>query len=359
MSAQKITIRSSLIGLVCLLSTALLWLAAREAVSAFTGYGEAERMAYSAETSDLLLTSAGAWALERGLTNTALSAEAPAPAQVLEQIAGRREVGDAALADALMRIAAQDDFNGRDKLVAAVAAAMDKVSSLRAAADAAMARPRADRSPEVLANWVPTMTGLIIASQHLREGAKFVADSTATQIAMLETMRGEVWTMSEYSGRERALIGGIIASGVAIDAQKLGTLSTNRGRVEQAWFNIEAYLGREGASPELKAAADIVRSEFFGTFEALRQSIYAAGTTGGAYPVTAAEWVTRSTAAIDTLLNLASTSVNAAQAVTGAATTGAQLKLALAAALLVFGLAQAYGSPLPALPPPCAASPPA
>ena len=130
---------------------------------------------------------------------------------------------------------------------------------------AAMTQPLADRPPEVLTQWVPTMTALIIASQRLREGAKFVADSTATRIAMLETMRGEVWTMSEFSGRERALIGGIIASGAAIDAQKLNTLATNRGRVEQAWFNIEAYLGREGAAPELHAAGEVVRKEFFGT----------------------------------------------------------------------------------------------
>ncbi|MCP8883449.1 methyl-accepting chemotaxis protein [Devosia sp. XJ19-1] len=298
-------------------------------------------MAQSAQTSDLLLTSAGAWALERGLTNTALSAEAPVSAAVSEQIAGRREAGDAALTAALARVATQAEFQGREQLVSALTTAAQKVVSLRVEADAALAKPLTARPPELLATWVPTMTGLIIASQNLREGAKFVADSTATRIAMLETMRGEVWTMSEFSGRERALIGGIIASGAPISAQMLNTLSINRGRVEQAWFNIEAYLGREGAAPELQAAAAIVRQEFFGTFEALRLPIYAAGTTGGAYPVTASEWVAQSTAAIDTLLELATTSVTVAGAVTTDAIGSAQISLGVGAAMLSLGLALA------------------
>ena len=338
MFAQRLSIRTSLIGLVCLFSASLVWLAAREANSALGGYGDAGRMVYSAQTSDLLLTSAGAWALERGLTNTALSGEAPAAPAVLEQIAERREAGDTALAEALERVAAQGAFQGRDHLVAAVTAAADKVATLRASADAEMGKPLAERSTELLSQWVPTMTSMIMASQHLREGAKFVADSTAARIAMLETVRGEVWTMSEFAGRERALIGGIIASGTAIDALRLKTLSINRGRVEQAWFNIEAYLGREGAAPELHAAAKVVREQIFGTFETLRQSIYSAGTAGTVYPVPAADWVTQSTTAINTLLDLASASVTAAEVVSEDAIFRSEVSLALAVAMLILGL---------------------
>jgi methyl-accepting chemotaxis protein len=338
MFAQRLSIRTSLIGLVCLLSASLIWLAGREAYSALSGYGEAGRMVYSAQTSDLLLTSAGAWALERGLTNTALSGDAPATASIRDQIAERRNAGDQALAQALERVTAHAAFPGRDELVAEVAAAAAQVADLRASADAAMAKPLAERPPELLAQWVPTMTSLIMASQHLREGAKVVIDSTATRIALLETLRGEVWTMSEFAGRERALIGGIIASGTAVDAQRLKTLSINRGRVEQAWFNIEAYLGREGAAPELHAAAKVVREQFFGTFETLRQSIYAAGTAGTAYPIPAAEWVTQSTAAIDTLLDLASASVTAAEAVSKDAISRSEMSLGLAVTMLVMGL---------------------
>ncbi len=341
MSMFRMTIRNSLIGLVCILSAALLWLAGREALIAFNGFNEAERMAYSTTTSDLLLTSAGAWALERGLTNTALAGADPAAQAVLTQIAERRETGDAALDEALARVTTGADFSGRQELLAALSASADKVATLRTAADGAMTQPLANRPADLAGNWVPTITEMIVASQRLREGAKFVADTTATRIAMLETVRGEMWTMSEFAGRERALIGGLIASGAVMDTAKLRTLSTNRGRVEQAWFNIEAYLGRDTATPELRAAAETVRTVFFGSFEGLRQSIYAAGTSGAAYPVTGAEWVAQSTAAIDTLLQLASASVTIANGVTSEATGHAQLSLASAAILFVLGLALA------------------
>jgi methyl-accepting chemotaxis protein len=295
-------------------------------------------MGYSARTSDLLLTGAGALALERGLTNTALSGENPATADVISQIAERRAIGDAALTAAVERVEAQAAFGGRDALLTALEAERQEVAALRQQADLALAAPLSGRPSDLLSNWVPTMTSLIMASQRLREGAKYVANSTAARIAMIETLRGEVWTMSEFAGRERALVGALLASGAPMDAQKLNTLSVNRGRVEQAWFNVEAYLGRDGAAPELQAAADVVRAEFFGSFETLRQSVYAAGTGGSPYPLAASEWVARSTAAIDTLLALASTSVAVADQVTAIATSGAQFTLVLAGGMLVLGL---------------------
>jgi len=333
----RMTIRNSLIGLVCLLSVALVWLAGREGVSALQGFDQADRMAFSTRTSDLLLTSAGAWALERGLTNTALSGADPVARDMLARIRAERDIADKALSEALARLAQGDDFAGRQQLVEAMKANMATVTTLRGEAEDAMSKPLAARSAQVAARWVPAMTEAIVASQRLREGAKFIADTTATRIAMLETVRGEMWTMSEFAGRERALIGGLLASATPINAETLRTLSTHRGRVEQAWFNVEAYLGRD-AAPELRKAADAVRTGFFGSFETLRHSVYAAGTTGGTYPVDSAQWVNDATAAIDTILALANVSVALAEDITSGATTQARLALVGAGALLLVGL---------------------
>jgi len=333
----RMTIRNSLIGLVCLLSVALVWLAGREGVSALQGFDQADRMAFSTRTSDLLLTSAGAWALERGLTNTALSGADPVAPDTLARIRAERDIADKALSEALARLVQGDDFAGRQQLVEAMKANMATVTTLRGEAEDAMSKPLAARSAQVAARWVPAMTEAIVASQRLREGAKFIADTTATRIAMLETVRGEMWTMSEFAGRERALIGGLLASATPINAETLRTLSTHRGRVEQAWFNVEAYLGRD-AAPELRKAADAVRTGFFGSFETLRHSVYAAGTTGGTYPVDSAQWVNDATAAIDTILALANVSVALAEDITSGATTQARLALVGAGALLLVGL---------------------
>ncbi|SMQ66238.1 Methyl-accepting chemotaxis protein [Devosia lucknowensis] len=340
MRKLRLTIRTSLIGLVCILSAATIGLAGREAAIAYSSNVEAGQMAYSTRTSDLLLTSAGAWALERGMTNTALASADPAAPPVLAQIAERRQTGDAALDEALGRLAGES-FAGRDALIQSLTAATANVADFRGKVDVALAAPADQRPQDVVRGWVPAITEMIVASQRLREGAKFVVDSTATRIALLETVRGEIWTMSEFAGRERAQIGALIASGNPMDVAALRTLSTNRGRVEQAWFNIEAYLGRDAASPALREAAQETRKVFFGDFEAVRQQVYAAGTSGQTYPLVAADWVKQSTAAIDTILGLSTASVVVAGEVASSATTSAQLGFAAAATLFGLGLALA------------------
>lgn len=60
MIMSRLTIRSSLIGLVSILSLGMIWLAGNAALSAYAHYCEAGHMTYSTKTSDLLLQSAGA-----------------------------------------------------------------------------------------------------------------------------------------------------------------------------------------------------------------------------------------------------------------------------------------------------------
>ena len=341
MKSISLTIRASLIILVCILSAGVVWLAGRAAVESLARYGEAGSMAYSTDTSDLLLHAAGAWALERGLTNTALAGADPIAPDTRAKIDERRAAADGALAAALSRIAAGSEFKGRADATGAVNDAMAALVTLRQAADAALVLPLAERPQAVIDAWVPTVTALVMASQRLREAGRFVVDSTATRIAQIESVRGEMWTMSEFAGRERAQLGAIISKGVPIDTARLTLLSTYRGRVEHAWFNIQAYIGRESAAPELVEAAGAMQAVFFGPFEDTRKAVYAAGTAAQPYPLTAGEWVTQSTAAIDAILSLASVSVEDAHRITGSATQGAEVSLVIAALLLVLGLALA------------------
>ena len=333
-----ISIRRSLISIVCAISALLALVSVRDALEALTHNGEADAIVYSSQTSNLLLTSAGAWALERGLTNTALSNEEPATAEVIGRIAELRTKADAAMDEAQNRVQQGWSFGGRENLLSAIQQARADVTQKRSEADVALAAPREQRPQALIDSWVPTMTTLVMASQRLRDAAKYVVDDIATHAALLENVRGEMWTMSEFSGRERAQIGALIAKGGAIDAAKLATLSTYRGRVEQAWFNIEAYLSRDAVSDQLLAAAEATKTSFFGDFEKTRQAIYTAGVAGEPYPVTAAEWIAQSTAAIDTVLQLASATLEEANTMAEAATTDAHLALAMQAGLLLLGL---------------------
>ena len=70
-----ITIRNSLFGVVAALAILLVFLAVNEAFDAMADRDDARKVVESTETSDLLLTAAGQWAVERGVTNAALGAQ--------------------------------------------------------------------------------------------------------------------------------------------------------------------------------------------------------------------------------------------------------------------------------------------
>jgi methyl-accepting chemotaxis protein len=148
------------------------------------------------------------------------------------------------------------------------------------------------------------VTALIMSSQDLRIAVQEVPASALARTQIMLDLRQAMWVVSEYAGRERAMIGGMIARQERLDDRSLVALAEYRGRLEQSWASIEVYAGRSFANPAIVPAIEAAKSEFFGTFGALRDSVYKASAEGVAYPVGGAEWMASATRAIDSLLSL-------------------------------------------------------
>lgn len=304
------------------------------AYDAWLRHAAARAVAQAGPVGHLLLVAAGHWAVERGVTNTALAAPSAAPAETRGMIAERREQGDAALAAARERLAAVADFPGRASALAAVETAHAAVQELRRRADQALAVAQPQRDPELAESWIPTLTALIQRSQDLRLALERAANSTDMTIAHLAEIQHFAWVMSEFAGRERALVGATISAGVPLDAERLRALGEFRGRVELAWEMIRGLAAGTAAPPAVRASVATVETGFFTGFEPTRQAVYAAGVAGRDYPFTQEEWIRRSTAAIDTLLALQAAATEAVQAQVAAQSRGALRGLAAMAVLL-------------------------
>ena len=253
----------------------------------------------SSETIDLLLTSAGNWAVERGVTNSGLTSPSTASDAMLGIIAKRRATADEAYKKAIEQIQTFE-FKGKEDLVAKVQKAYKKAVTLRAEADANLAKSQILRDGTLLKSWVPTMSNLIILSQDLRFALAKKTASTDAELGRQAQLKHFSWLMSEYAGRERAIIGGTISANLSIDEKKLAKLSRFRGKVETGW-----NLVRKQSKTSTKEVRDSVaqtESLFFGKYEQLRESVYAAGIDGEPFPINAREWIAQSTAAIDTIL---------------------------------------------------------
>ena len=98
------SIRMLLLSIVAAFLVGLLYSASANLLSAWDTMRSARVMQHNAQIGDLLLTSAGSLATERGLTNTALALAAAADQATITRIAELRQRGDAALETALERL---------------------------------------------------------------------------------------------------------------------------------------------------------------------------------------------------------------------------------------------------------------
>jgi methyl-accepting chemotaxis protein len=302
----SVSVRTSLLSILSLFVAGLLSLAAINLNSAWTQMTAAQAMRSNNDIGDLFLDTAGSLAAERGVTNAGLQAATVLDETTRSQIAGLRQKADGALARALEAIEASPEFSGRAGLLAKVRADHDIVAAMRREIDAQFALSGGERDRTIAGRWVPAATALIMSSQQLRIAAQVIPASALARTQIMLDLKHSTWVMSEYAGRERATIGGLIASGSPIDAVAMSRLAEFRGRLEQSWSMVEAYAARDTANPLVLPAVAAARSEFFGAFQGVRESVYAAGPLQAAYPVTTEEWIDAATKGIDSLLALSS-----------------------------------------------------
>ncbi len=157
--------------------------------------------------------------------------------------------------------------------------------------------------------WVTQMTKLINNLTVLRQMAFNPTNDIEGAVYNNLMVKQAVWSVSEYAGRERAIIATFISSGQAIPQAKLRMLDNYRGVVD---FNL-AYL-KNTSLPLLtnkkheQYASAVnndwreIQSNFLGSYQALREQVYQAAATGK-YPVSATEWLAQATSAINGISN--------------------------------------------------------
>jgi methyl-accepting chemotaxis protein len=299
---NRFTLRTLLFAVITALTVMLVGVTLSLSFSALQDRSRAQLTGDANATADLLLVAAGNWAVERGLTNTALNNDAPPGDTQRSSIDERRRDGDAALARALDRLRASGGAElaeFRD-----VVEARESLAAVRRRVDDGLERFGSQRDPSLGGEAVAALTGLIEASQDLRVAAQYRIEDEQAQIAELQSIKHFVWVMSEFAGRERAALGARIASGEPLDADALQQLAEYRGRVELAWGVVEAYGAQDNTPEEVQRAMRGVRQGFMQEFQSVREQVYAAGAAGDSYPLTGSEWIEEATGAIDTILAL-------------------------------------------------------
>ena len=300
---NKFTVKTSLLSIVIILSLISLTEIIMQELDAMATSESIEISSQANGISDNLLKAAGNWAVERGVTNASFGAEGTVSASNQKTINERRQAADTAYKAALTQINESEiEFASRVNLLNQLKQNYDAVTAIRSRADSALRQVKSQRDADLMQNWVPTMTAVIMQSRDVRTTMTNELITHPDLIA-LNNLKHFSWVTSEYAGRERAVVGGTISSGQAITPAKLRTLSEFRGRVQEAWSTMQDLSKNAIISSEIKAAIKKAETAYFTTFEETRTQVYNDGTSGN-YSLQSGEWVSKATAAINSLLGV-------------------------------------------------------
>ncbi|MBI5682302.1 MAG: methyl-accepting chemotaxis protein [Deltaproteobacteria bacterium] len=268
---------------------------------------EADRLVMANELTDHIITAAGWEAIERGVTNTALSSDKPAESSMSQKIKDLRAKGDdefkkgRAVAENLA--AFDPGHTGFKEALKKTDEARKALEEARAKADASLGKDKKDFAPQ---EWFKFITNFIDANADLRQEAVISPSYTYTfssGVSLNMKLKHAVWLASEYAGRERATIGGMITKGSPIVEEQLSKLNSFRAVVD---LNIKAMLllkNNPKTDAAIRQSIDKMEEVFLGKFQGTRKSVYEAAYLGN-YPISASQWIDKSTEAINTILDV-------------------------------------------------------
>ena len=251
---------------------------------------------------DALIIAAGNWAEERGLTNSSLGGEKKTSNDVLARIKNRRKAGDAGYKKAMSLLQSGPSFRGKNGVVGDLKKAYKELVSYRRDIDGALAQSKSDRSQNIASNWLPTATNAILKAQKTFIAATAPAGQRNSNVATYIALKNASWVMAEFSGRERAILGGVIASAKPLSEAQRTSLATYRGRVLAAWDEVQRLVSQTGMAASIKNKVQAANNLYFVNFEKTRSAVYDASVGSASYPLSGGEWISQATAAIDTLL---------------------------------------------------------
>ncbi|MCK1728645.1 methyl-accepting chemotaxis protein [Bradyrhizobium sp. 142] len=252
----------------------------------------------------LLLRSAGHWAIERGMTNAALKSPDAVSSERRADIEKARATADDAFREAVLDIRSIPEMTREQRQIADAVGKLDSLRLLREKVDGSLSHLRAERAPDVIDGFVPAITDVIdVASNRLRLTLETLTSPPGARLAQLIGLRHLAAQMAENAGRERALLAGAVGAHAKLGTDGFERLSALRGKVELAWHTILPVRLRLDLPAQVGDAMTEVEKIYFGAYGEARAMTLASGESGD-YKITGSEYFARATAGINAVLKL-------------------------------------------------------
>lgn len=270
-------------------------------VDAYQKRQTAQRLSVMNNMADKIISAASKEAFERGITATALSNAGASGTDLLDKIKDMRVKGDENLKIALdeaRKIAAEEPVSRFADAYEQTVEAYNDLIEARKRVDSSLYDSNRNIQP---AEWFKIATNVIESAARLRQ-IGFETSEPLQQITQDNLiLKQAVWLISENRGRERAVIGSLIASKQHITPPVMENLKGFRSIVELGMVDILSLKSAKGIDPRIVHAIEEMENSLVSFDSGIRKDVYTSAETGS-YTVNAGEWIARSTEAIDKVL---------------------------------------------------------
>ncbi|MFY7960670.1 MAG: ATP-binding protein, partial [Elsteraceae bacterium] len=146
--------------------------------------------------------------------------------------------------------------------------------------------------------WFAGASAAIESFHALRDAVARQAPPLDPKLVDAEAVRYGVFQITEHAGRERGLLAAAISAGRPLTPTEMTALAEASGHLSAGWSMLRAR--RHLHDTATRQAVDAAQQIFLNNYEDLRTSVRLAA-LDGRYPVSAAEWIGRSTMAIESV----------------------------------------------------------
>lgn len=332
------SIRTILLLIVGALNILIAVLVGNGVYESWENYKEAQRLKLGASAIDALYGATKSWSLERASSLSILYALPESLESMHQDLLKNRLDADNALQLAMANLAKNDVST------AANAKSINKhyqhLLLQRAAIDAALTLPIAQRDTNIADEYFNVSTALIVSTQNFILVYSRAYQRIDATIGQQMTFKYFVWELAEHSGEEYAIVGQMIAENKQPTPEQQKKLVSLRGNIEYGWDILRKFSKNNDLAEQLLPLMEEAYTHYFFTFDQINDLFYSGAplSAEAAYPISAEMWLGMSAQAVESLLLLQDEILKETQLRVNRIEDNAKQEISLSTAIFLFAL---------------------
>lgn len=334
MTVPQLSIRTTLLAVIILLNAMIAALTGADVFDSWVSLRQAQALNAGAVGINQLYRAERYLSLARAASVSVLYAPEDTAKAMQQDIASDRAGFQAAFDKALAYVRASGGANSA-ALAAQAEAENAGLRVLRAALDAALTKPPAARDGTLPDKIFDADTRLITMIRALIADASGPLQSLDAVVGQQMMFKQFVSDVTEYAGREYAVIGRLVAESRAVTPEMEENLVAWRALIRRGWEEARQTAAASRLDKKLAPVIDEAETHYFLTFDQTKDAFTAAATKGKrvSYPLSLEMWLELASQAVDSLLALKDASLDETQAYVARMERDAERDIALNMAL--------------------------